>query len=181
MKKYVAIALLLFAFPLLAADPALEVVKEKSSIQFIGRKMIGQHLGNFSGFDGSVTLTNGQPSAVAFTIDLNTVKTDRERLDNHLKSADFWDVANHPTASFKSSRVTRKTDSEYTVDGILNLRGINNPISIPATVTKEEGVVRVKAELGIDRHKWNVSYKGQADNLIKDEVTVMLDLAFPQP
>ena len=179
MKKLLAIALLFLALPL--AAQTLEVVKDKSSIGFIGRKMVGEHIGNFSGFDGSVTMKDGAPSSVDFTIDLNTVKTDRERLDGHLKSADFWDVANHPTASFRSTRITKKSDTEYTVDGIFSLRGINNPVSIPAAVTKEEGAVRVKAEFDIDRQKWNVAYKGQADNLIKDAVSVKLDLVFPQP
>ena len=179
MKKLLAIALFLFSLPL--AAQTLNVVKDKSSIGFTGRKMIGEHVGNFSGFDGSVALTNGAPSAVNFTIDLGTVKTDSERLDGHLKTADFWDVANHPTASFRSTKITKKSDTEYTVDGIFTLRGANNPITIPATVTKEDGAVRVKADFDIDRQKWNVSYKGKADNLIKDAVSVKLDLVFPQP
>ena len=103
MKRLFAIALVLFTLPL--AAQTLDVVKDKSSIGFTGRKMIGEHVGTFSGFDGSVTLTNGAPSAVNFTIDLNTVKTDSERLDGHLKTADFWDIANHPTASFRSTKI----------------------------------------------------------------------------
>ena len=178
MKKLFAVSLLLLSASLFAADATLNVVKDKSSIGFIGRKAVGEHAGAFSGFDGSVATRDGQASNVTFTIDLNTVKTDRERLDNHLKSADFWDTTNHPAATFKSSRITKKSDTEYTVDGIFTMRGVANPVSIPATVTQENGGTRVKAEFDIDRQKWNVAYKGSADNLIKDAVTVKLDLLF---
>jgi polyisoprenoid-binding protein YceI len=180
MKTTFVVVLLLFASSILAAEQKLEVIKDKSSIGFIGRKMVGEHACTFGSFDGTVTVDGSVPEAVSFTIDLATVKSDNTRFENHLKSADFWDVANHPKATFKSTRITKKSTSEYTVDGIFNLRGVANPVSIPATVANEEGIVRVKAEFEIDRQKWNVSYPGKADNLIKDAVSVTLDLAFPR-
>jgi polyisoprenoid-binding protein YceI len=181
MKKTLVVTLLLLATSLFAADQTLDVVKDKSSIGFVGRKMVGEHACTFDGFDGSVKLTNNEPVAVNFRIELNSVKSEASpRFLKHLLSADFWDAAKHPTATFKSSRITKKSDSEYTVDGIFTLRGVANPISIPATVSNEEGGVRVKAEFEIDRQKWNVSYPGNADNLIKDAVSVTLDLLFPR-
>jgi polyisoprenoid-binding protein YceI len=181
MKRTLLVALLLAATSVFGADQTVDVIKDKSTIGFTGRKMVGEHACTFDTFDGTVRLKDNQPESVNFSIELNSVKSDASpRFLKHLLSKDFWDVANHPKATFKSTRITKKSDSEYTVDGIFTLRGVANPISIPATVSSEGGAVRVKADFEIDRQKWNVSYPGNADNLIKDAVSVTLDLTFPR-
>lgn len=164
-----------------AAEKTLSVIKDKSSIGFVGRKVTGHHNAVFHAFDGGVVVDGTTPKSVDFAIDLNTVQTESPRLDNHLKSGDFWDVANHPKATFKSSRIARKGPDEYEVSGIFTLRGISNPISFPAKVTKEGDTTRVKSEFSINRQKWNVAYKGAPDNLIADDVEIKLDLVFPNP
>ncbi|HEX7153421.1 MAG TPA: YceI family protein [Thermoanaerobaculia bacterium] len=164
-----------------AATTKLPVVAEKSSIGFHGEKIVGSHDGTFGKFDGSVTVDGQKPTAVEFTIDLSTVKTDSGRLDGHLKSADFFDVANHPNATFKSSSVKDLGNGEYEVSGLFTLRGATNPVSFRAKTERAGGEVRVRSDFKIDRQKWGVAYKGAPDNLIKDDVEIKLDLTFPAP
>jgi len=181
MKRLALFLLTLaLAMPLAAADK-LNVLPEESSIGFVGEKLIGSHEGTFAKFDGSVTTDKGKPLAVDFTIDLATVKTDSGRLDNHLKSADFFDVAHHPSATFKSTKITPAGNNAYDVEGLFTLRGTTNPIRFRAIAAPDNGKVKVTSDFSIDRQKWGVAYKGAPDNLIKDDVAIKLALVFPAP
>ncbi|HEX9986517.1 MAG TPA: YceI family protein [Thermoanaerobaculia bacterium] len=164
-----------------AANTKLPVVADKSSIGFHGEKIVGSHDGNFGKFDGAVTVDGQTPVGVEFTIDLSSVKTDSGRLDGHLKSADFFDVANHPTASFKSTKIKALGNGDYDVDGLFTLRGATNPVSFRAKSEQTADGVRVTSNFTIDRQKWGVAYKGAPDNLVKDDVQIKLDLTFPAP
>lgn len=177
MKRLALILTLTLAFPL--AAETLNVIRGESSIGFVGEKIIGKKEGTFGKFDGKVTTEKGKPVAVDFTIDVATVKTDSGGLDSHLKSADFFDVANHPTATFKSTKITPAGDNAYDIEGLFTLRGNTNPIRFRATTTPDNGKVRVNADFSIDRQKWGVAYAGAPDNLIKDDVAIKLALVFP--
>src|SRR5215213_10183622 len=73
-----------------------KVIKEKSSIHFVGAKVTRDHKGQFKNFDGSLEYAGAQPSRISFDIDLASVETDTEKLTDHLKSPDFFDVAKYP-------------------------------------------------------------------------------------
>src|SRR5687768_14160784 len=61
------------------------VIKEKSSIRFVGAKVTGDHKGQFPAFDGTINYVQGQPTGVSFSMDLNAVETDTADLTTHLK------------------------------------------------------------------------------------------------
>lgn len=60
---------------------------------------------------------------IEFSVDLASIDTRNEDRDNHLRSADFFDVENHPTATFKVTNVVKKSDNNYDVTGDLTIRG----------------------------------------------------------
>jgi polyisoprenoid-binding protein YceI len=168
-----------------APQSVTPVKMESSSIAFTGRKVTGYHDGRFTRFDGRIEYRDYAPSAVTFEIDTASVTTGIEKLDNHLRSADFFDAARYPQASFRSTEI--RPDGEnwksgtYQLTGVLDLHGIRNTITFPAKITISPQEVRAQAEFSIDRQKWKIAYPGKPDDLIGDDVAIKLDLRFPPP
>lgn len=165
---------------------ASKVIKEKSSINFVGAKVTRDHKGQFKNFDGSIDYAGGQPSRISFDIDLASVETDTEKLTDHLKSADFFDVAKYPKATFTSTSLTpapagSPAGTTHLLKGTLDLHGVQKEVSIPVKAEQTAEGVHATSEFTINRHDWGISYKGMADDLIKDDVLLKLDLWFPPP
>lgn len=163
-----------------------KVIKEKSKIEFVGAKVTRDHHGQFRNFDGSIEYAGTQPQRISFDIDLNSVETDTERLTGHLKSADFFDVAKYPTATFVSSSLTpapagAPNGATHELRGTLELHGVKKEVTIPVVTHQTAEGVHATSEFTINRHDWGISYKGAADDLIKDNVLIKLDLMFPPP
>lgn len=163
-----------------------KVIREKSKIEFVGAKVTRDHQGRFNNFDGSIEYVAGKPSRISFDIDMNDIWTDTEQLTQHLKSPDFFDVAKYPKATFTSTSLTEAPagsagGATHILKGNLNLHGVTKEVTVPVTAVQSAEGVRATSEFTINRHDWGISYKGMADDLIKDEVLIKLDLVFPPP
>lgn len=164
-----------------------KVIKEKSKIEFVGAKVTRDHDGRFNDFDGGIEYdAAGKPTRIAFDINLNDIWTDEEKLTGHLKSPDFFDVAKYPKATFTSTSITEAAagspdGTTHTVTGTLDLHGVKKDVTIPVKAEVTADGVRTRSDFTINRHDWGISYKGMADDLIKDNVLIKLDLAFPPP
>ena len=166
--------------------PVGKVIKEKSKIEFVGAKVTRDHDGRFNNFDGWIEYAGGRPSRIAFDIDMNDIWTDDEKLTGHLKSPDFFDVAKYPKATFVSTSLTdapagSPAGTTHILKGNLNLHGVEKEVTIPVATQQSAEGVRATSEFTINRHDWGISYKGMADDLIKDNVLIKLDLMFPPP
>ena len=169
-----------------APPGAARVVQEKSSIGWVGAKVTRDHVGKFNEFDGWIAYEGGRPSQIAFDIDLNSVESDTPKLTQHLKSADFFDVSRYPKATFVSTAITEAgagapAGATHTVRGMLNLHGVEKEVAFPVTAQVTADGVRTRSEFTINRHEWGISYRGAADDLIRDDVLIRLDLMFPPP
>jgi polyisoprenoid-binding protein YceI len=160
------------------------VIREKSSIDFVGAKVTRDHQGKFHTFDGSIDYAEGKPVGVSFDIDLTSVETDTPRLTEHLKSSDFFDVAQYPAARFKSTALTESTavgGATHQLRGILEMHGVSKEVAFPVTAQVGPDGVRTLSEFTINRHDWGISYRGAVDDLIRDDVLIKLNLFFPPP
>lgn len=150
-----------------------------SKVGFVGAKVTGKHAGTFPTFSGQVLMGQSEEaSAVIVTIDMATVTADNEKLTGHLRSADFFDVATFKTTTFTSTSVKKGGDggATHTVSGNLALHGVTKNITFPATITTTPELVTVKAAFAFDRKAFNITYPGKADDLIKDDVELTLDI-----
>jgi polyisoprenoid-binding protein YceI len=152
-----------------------------SSVEW-GGAILGMkaHAGTIAITSGSVTVSNGMVTGGSVTVDMSTIMpTDdnftedqpREMLIGHLKSADFFDVENNPTATFTF------TGSEGdVVNGTMTIRGVTHPESITGvTIMENEGQFSASGSAEIGREKYGVSFPGPAaDILISDNI----DLTF---
>jgi polyisoprenoid-binding protein YceI len=101
-----------------------------SSIDFSVRHlMVSKVRGQFETFSGTITVApDGTPSVNA-EIDVTSLNTGNEQRDGHVKSADFFDVAHYPVATFASTSV-RPNGEAYMLNGILTIKGVTRPVSL---------------------------------------------------
>ena len=96
--------------------------------------MITNVSGSFGKFDGRVETsgTDFSTAKIEFTADIDSITTKNTDRDTHLKSADFFDAANHPQLKFVSTTIDALDDDSYTVQGDLTIRGVTQPIKLKA-------------------------------------------------
>lgn len=163
-----------------AADDATAVryvITPDSKIEFTGSKVTGKHDGGFRNFTGTIHYVEGDPGAsrVEVSIDLNSMWTDNDRVTSHLKTDDFFDVPNFPEATFRSTNVVAEGD-HYLVSGDLAMHGITKNVTFPAHIEVVDGEIRAQAEFDIRRFDWGIQYQGRADDLVRDEVVIRLNI-----
>jgi polyisoprenoid-binding protein YceI len=102
-----------------------------SSVNFKVRHLgIAKTRGRFTGVEGTVEVgERPEDTTVAVTIDAASVETHDATRDEHLRSADFFDVANHPNLTFHSTAV-RGAGTDWVLDGELTIVGITKPVSL---------------------------------------------------
>jgi polyisoprenoid-binding protein YceI len=162
----------------------IPVTPEGSRVEFTGSKVTGSEGGRFGKFSGAIHLVNDDPaqSRVEIEIEMDSVTTDSAGLAEHLKNADFFDVPNHPKASFVSTgiRPGGERGATHTVTGDLELRGVKKSVTFPATIRVTAEGVSVTSEFAINRRDFRITYAGRADDLIRDEVVLRLSLRAPR-
>jgi polyisoprenoid-binding protein YceI len=160
------------------AEGTKYVFTPASKIEFTGSKVTGKHDGGFKVFTGHFTVKDG--AAVGndhkVVIDMASTWADDEKLTDHLKSSDFFDVEKYGQTTFDVTELKKNSDTSYTVSGNFKLHGVEKNISFPAEVSQNGDSVKIKAEFDINRKDFGIVYAGQADNLIRDEVVIRLDL-----
>jgi len=150
---------------------------ESSSIGFTGSKVTGKHDGGFKKFSGQLQAQGNKLSGTGnkVEIDMTSLYSDNERLTGHLKTPDFFNVAQFPTATFETMAITRN-ETNSTVTGNLTLHGVTKQISFPANIKVSPESVDVDAEFAINRFDFDIKYAGKADDLIRKEVVLRLKL-----
>lgn len=159
------------------------VFAPESKIEFTGSKVTGKHDGGFKSFTGHFTVKDGAPvgNDHKVVIDMNSTWSDDEKLTEHLKAPDFFDVAKFPETTFDVTEIKKESDTAYTVSGNFKLHGVEKNISFPATVSQDGETVKIAATFDIKRKDFGIVYPGKAEDLIRDEVVIRLDLiAKPQ-
>lgn len=156
---------------------AVAITPENSKVEFTGSKVTGKHDGGFKTFTGNIDLVNGKPeeSQVSFEIEMNSVFTDAEGLTKHLQTGDFFDVAKFPKSSFTSSKIVAGAGN-YTITGDLTMRGVSKSITFPAKISVDADKVGIESEFSINRKDFGIVYAGKADDLIRDDVVLRLNL-----
>lgn len=133
-----ALALLLTALAsVAAAEPtAYKVDPAHSAVSFTIRHFVSNVPGRFGDFNGVIKYDKQNPAAssVEFTVKAASINTDNADRDNHLKSADFFDVEKFPTLTFASTKVAAKDADTLDVTGNLTIHGVTKQVTIPVDV-----------------------------------------------
>lgn len=94
--------------------------------------VISSVTGKFKSFEGTIESDKEgfTDARIQFSLDINSIDTGNEQRDGHLKSAEFFDAANHPKLSFVSKEILNEGGGDYTVNGDLTVRGVTKPVSL---------------------------------------------------
>lgn len=161
----------------LKADPGA------STIGFAVAKATGEHVAEFEDFEATVSLSAGQPDALGVVIQMASVRSDREGLTKHLKSADFFDVDRFPTSTFTATafRPAPGAEATHEVSGKLALHGVEREVTFPAAIVIADSRVDGKAELTINPRDYGINYPGLREELVDTNVLLEIQLEFPRP
>ena len=139
----------------------LNVDTKNSTIEWLGKKIGGQHEGFIDIKDASLEIMDHQLVSGEFTIDMNSITcTDLEdesynqKLIGHLKSDDFFGVEQFPTATLKVTKATEFMDGKASVTGNITIKGNTETISFD--IVKKDNIYT--ANIDVDRSKFDVRY-----------------------
>jgi polyisoprenoid-binding protein YceI len=167
MKKIALILSLstfIFSFTTTHID-SFKVDTKKSTLKWTGSKITASHYGNISVSEGAIMMDHGKLVAANFTIDMNTItntdvkdKGKNEYFVQHLKSEDFFDVANFPKADFKMITATKIAEGKFKVTGELNIKKYKDIITFDLEATERYNTMNASGKFSFDRTKFDIIY-----------------------
>jgi polyisoprenoid-binding protein YceI len=148
---------------------------------------VSQVTGRFNAFEGSIHIDREKPeaSSVEFTIQTESIDTSNEKRDEHLRSPDFFDVAGHPTITFKSTSMKAMGGASYEVTGDFTLHGVAKSITLAVEVLGEMKDPWGKQRIGfqvsatVNRKDYGISYNKVLDQgglMLGEDVKVSINL-----
>ena len=144
-----------------------------SKVEWVGAKVTKDHTGGFKNVTGTAQVEGQALKQITANIDISSLFSDHPKLTKHLLNADFFEVEKFATASFKSTEISKDN-----IKGTLELHGVQKEIAFPATISMSEKMVGIKSEFTINRRIFGINYNGRANDLIKDDVLIKLDVAY---
>jgi len=162
-----------------------ELDPENSSAEFVCKHVFSKVRGMFAQPSGTVVLDEATPanSKIDATIDVNLITTGVEERDTHLKSPDFFNVAEYPTITFVSTGVSRSSATSYSVTGNLTMHGVTKPVTLAVTASlpfPHAGGIRrgIEATTSVNRKdfglRWEFPGEG-AGVVVGDNIQITID------
>ena len=168
-----------------------------SSLEWTGKKLGGEHSGTIRLSSGTLEWKNDIIKGGKFEIDMTSIEnTDltgewKAKLEGHLKSPDFFDVAGFPKAAFVINSVTPLKTSgthgaTHTIKGNLTIKGKTNPLSFDAVISHKDHTLFCIGTAVVDRSKYDVKFGSKSfftdlgDKIIYDEFTLKFNVTAKQ-
>lgn len=147
-----------------------------------------EHIGYVHMSKGELMIEKDSLVGGTVEIDMNTIEYgDKENKNTpikHLKSPDYFDVEKFPISTFDITKVESVNVRSKTikVTGNLTIKGITNPITIPAEIELKDGIVKASGKVIIDRTQWGIRYRSGkfydnlADNAVSDDIEIHMKI-----
>jgi polyisoprenoid-binding protein YceI len=185
LKKVAITLLVAVSMSISAQTKSVDVAK--STVNWVGKKVTGQHTGTLGLKSGSLIFKKTKLTGGTFIVDMTTLAcTDleagkgKEDLEGHLKSADFFGTDKFAAATLTFKKVAVKAPNVYTVTGDLTIKGIVKPITFDLATTANSASTALK----VDRTKYDIKYnsgnffQNLGDKVISDEFELNVALKF---
>lgn len=149
---------------------------ENTTIQFVGTH-VGPtpdpkaRTGTFEEFAGTAVIADDELKSISIEIQMASVQTGMDKLNNHLQQEDFFSVREYPTAKFETTKIVRNEDGDHLVTANLTLHSKTNEVSFPASVGMVDGQLTLNGKLRLDRTEYGMDKK-------LDGVNKEVDLTF---
>lgn len=189
MRSLVLSLVLMSSFSAFAKEMVYVADPAASKVVWLGKKVTGEHTGLVNLKSGNLKFDDKKIVGGDFEVDMSSItNTDLKDakynadLVGHLKSADFFNSAEYPTASLKIKSVTKVKGNNYKIVADLIIKGISNEVTYNADVVDSAKSVSAKGTIVFDRTKYKIEYKSGkfvpnlGDKLIYDDVQLTVDL-----
>lgn len=187
MKRTITTAFLALAFIAgVRAQTTKNVNVGESSITWTGKKVLGQHTGTIDLKSGQLQMQGDRLVGGTFIVDMTTIAVKdlqagkgKEKLEGHLNSADFFDTATYPEATFTITEATASGDG-YSVEGNFTIKGKTVANKVKMTLAGNT----LTSTFELDRTKYDVRYGSTSffdnlkDNAISDTFELVVNLRF---
>jgi polyisoprenoid-binding protein YceI len=161
--------------------------KAHSNVKFsVTHMVVSEVEGSFKTFDGSMENTKPDYSdaKIVFTVDVNSINTDNENRDKHLKSDDFFNAEKFPQMKFESTSFTPLGNNKYKLNGNLTIRDVTKPVSFDVTYggsinTQRGAKIGFKATTTINRFDYNLKWDKATETgglVVSKEVEIAIKL-----
>lgn len=155
-----------------------------SSVGFSIRHFVSKVPGKFSKFSGTISVDreNLEKSSAVATIDMASINTDNTKRDDHLRSADFFEVAKFPTMTFKSKSWKKTGGDTFDVAGDLTLKDVTRPVVLKVTSLgfgpgmQGAQLSGWEATTTINKADFNVKDPPMLDAALGDDVTITINI-----
>jgi polyisoprenoid-binding protein YceI len=184
--KSIALAFVVALSTLSVTAQTKKVDASKSTINWVGKKVTGEHSGTVGLKSGALVFKKNVLTGGTFTVDMTTLTaTDitgeyQGKLNGHLKADDFFGTDKFPTSTLVFKTIAAKGNDVYTVTADLTIKGKTNPITFDITVKGNTATTALK----IDRTKYDIKYgsksffEGLGDKTIYDDFDLAVNLKF---
>ena len=165
-KQLFSLVILAFMVSCIAAQTTWNVDKVHSNVKFnVSHMVVSEVEGSFRGFEGSLVASKADLSdaSIKFSVDVNSVNTDNERRDGHLKSDDFFNAEKFPKMTFVSKSFKPLGGNKYKLTGDLTIRDVTKTVEFDVTYGGQINTGRgikagFKARVTIDRLQYGLKY-----------------------
>ena len=188
IKSLLISSLLVFSLTLFAEE-AYKVDPEKSEVKWHATKVTGEHYGTVNVATGELQFNDDNLIGGEFRIDMNSITVKdldpgkwKDKLENHLRSDDFFSVEKFPQSSLKITGIKPAEEGKFKIFADLTIKNITEPVEFVARIDKEKG--NAEAEIVVDRAKYDIQYRSGSffenlgDKLIYDEFKLNVNLVF---
>ncbi|HEY4618836.1 MAG TPA: YceI family protein [Flavobacterium sp.] len=184
--KSIALALVVVLSTLSVTAQTKKVNASESTINWVGKKVTGQHEGTVNLKDGALVFTGKKLTGGTFTVDMTSLTaTDLKgeyqgKLNGHLKSEDFFGTEKFPASTLVFKTIAAKSKNLYAVTADLTIKGKTNPVTFDIAVNGNTA----STKFNVDRTKYDIKYGSGSffDNLgdkaISDEFELAVALKF---
>ena len=189
MKRIMIVVAMILAIPFAAVASTWNIDPDHSNLGFkIKHLMVPNVKGNFEKYSGVVEIDDKDitKSKIEITIDTSSINTNVKKRDDHLRSADFFDVTKYPTITFVSKKVTRLDENRLKVVGDLTIRGVTREITVdvdgPSPEVKDPGGNIRRGATGtlkINRKDFGMMWHKTLDNgglVVGDDVKISVEV-----
>jgi polyisoprenoid-binding protein YceI len=184
--KTIAIALFVALGTTVASAQIKKINVQKSKINWVGKKITGEHSGTVNFKEGSIVFQKEVLKGGSFTVDMTSLTaTDlkgewKDKLDGHLKAEDFFGTDKFETSTLKFVKITSKGNGVYNITADLTIKDITKPVTFDLTVKGNTA----SAKFSVDRTKYDIKYgsksffDGLGDKTINDDFELSVNLQF---
>ncbi|WP_433763541.1 YceI family protein [Flavobacterium ginsenosidimutans] len=143
-----------------------KISNTESQVNWIGKKVTGQHNGTINIEEGNFTFSNNELTGGNVIIDTTSIVildvTDpatNQQFAGHLASDDFFSTDKFQTATLDITAVSKQTESDYFIEGNLTIKAITHPIGFNLEIKRNESDLKASGKIIIDRTKYDMKFR----------------------